>query len=260
MTEHRRLPISAYIRTKNEAFLISEVVTAARQIASEVLVVDSGSSDDTIALAEQAGARVLRHDWRGNGRQKRIAEDEAAFDWLLDLDADEIITPTLASEISALFANGAPPLSIYRTPMAYAPPVGAPWIGFGGVKRHKLYDRRAVRQPDHAAWDQFDIPEGVTTGTLSHPILHHAWRDTEHLVDKINRNSSTRARLLTPKPRALLGLRILFGLPIYFAKRYFLDGLFRGGIQGFAFSITSAYGRWLRDVKMYERLRLGGER
>lgn len=246
-------PLSVYIRTKNETRMISDVVRAALQAADEVVVIDSGSTDETIRLAEEAGARVVRQDWLGNGRQKRFAEGQCRHDWLLDLDADEIVTPELAAEIRALFMMGEPGFPIYRTPVAISPPVGRPWLGFGGVVRHKLYDRRVVRAPDHSAWDQFDIPSGVKVGALQTPILHHAFADTAHLIDKLNRNSSIRARELAPKPLPVLVLRIFFGLPFYVAKRYLLDGLFRGGVYGFAFSVMSGFGRWMRDVKMYER-------
>lgn len=248
-------PLSAYIRAKNEARMISEIVRAALAVADEVVVVDSGSTDETIRLAEEAGARVIRQDWLGNGRQKRFAEDQCRHNWLLDLDADEVVTPELAADIRALFMSGEPAFSIYRTPVAIAPPVGKPWIGFGGVVRHKLYDRRIVRAPDHSAWDQFDIPSGIRVGALQSSILHYAFEDASHLVDKLNRNSSTRANELAPKPLPVLVLRIFFGMPFYVAKRYLLDGLFRGGVYGFAFSVMSGFGRWMRDVKMYERLR-----
>lgn len=246
-------PVSAYIRTKNEQRMIADVVKAALQAADEVIVIDSGSTDETVALATAAGARVIQQNWLGSGRQKRFAEDQCRHDWLLDLDADEIVTPELAEEIRALFATGVQARGVYRTPVAIAPPVGEPWIGFGGVIRHKLYDRRIVRAPDHAAWDQFEISSGVATGALKSPILHYAFSDTAHLVEKLNRNSSTRARELEPKPAPVLILRIFFGLPFYVAKRYLLDGLFRGGVYGFAFSMLSGFGRWMRDVKMYER-------
>lgn len=243
--------------------MIGPVVRAALSVAEEVVVVDSGSTDNTPAIAEAAGAHVLSHEWMGNGFQKRIAEDACKNDWLLDLDADEIVSLELAAEIKDLFTEGEPEQKIFRTPVAIDPPVGGPWLGFGGVTRHKLYDRRIVRAPSHKAWDQFSIPQGANIGRLKEPIIHHAFADTEHLIEKLNSNSSTRARELDPKPMPWLLLRIFFGLPFYFAKRYFLDGLFRGGVYGFAFSMMSGFGRWMRDVKMFERViedrRSGGE-
>lgn len=256
-TAATRPPLSAYIRTLNEERMIADVVAAALTVAREVVVVDSGSTDDTITLARAAGARVIEHEWLGNGRQKRLAEEACRHDWLLDLDADEIITPALAAEIAALFADGAPggapPRRIYRTPLALAPPVGRPWRNFGLQSRRKLYDRRAVRMPDHAAWDQFDIPAGEAVGVLKEPILHYAFTEAEQFMAKLNRNSSVRASALPPKPRPYLALRILFGPFFYFAKKYLMQQYFRGGIYGFALASMSAYGRWLRDVKMWER-------
>ena len=235
--------------------MIGDVVRAALMVASEVVVIDSGSTDGTQEIAKQAGARVVTHAWMGNGRQKRIGEEACQHDWLLDLDADEIITPELAREIASAFSPNEPKFAVYRTPMAMAPAIGEPWKGFGGVIRHKLYDRRVFRAPDHEAWDQFDIPKDAAVGRLNAPILHFAFTGAEHLMEKLNRNSSVRARVLTPKPMAVLIVRIFFGLPFYVAKRYFLDGLFRGGVYGFAFSMMSGFGRWMRDVKMYERIK-----
>ncbi|MEM9704864.1 MAG: glycosyltransferase family 2 protein [Pseudomonadota bacterium] len=248
-------PLSAYIRTKNEERLIERVVIAALKVAREVVIIDSGSTDKTVALATAAGARVIKHDWLGNGAQKRLGEAAATHDWLLDLDADEVITDDLADEIKSLFKDGEPAFKIYRTPMAMAPPISAPWIGFGGVTRHKLYNRLVVRAPDHKAWDQFDIPDRVSVGQLNSPIIHYAFTGADHLMDKINRNSTTRAREAPLKSELSLIVRIFFGLPFYFGKRYFLNGLIRGGVYGFAFALMSGLGRWLRDVKMYERVR-----
>ncbi len=233
--------------------MIADVVRAAAAVADEIVVVDSGSTDDTRQLAVAAGARVIDQVWLGNGRQKRVGEDACRHDWLLDLDADEIISIELAAEIRAMFADGPPPRPVYRTPVAIAPPVGETWVGFGGVVRHKLYDRRVVRAPDDTVWDQFDIPADVAPGVLHAPILHYAFANTEHLIAKLNKNSSTRAEKLALKPAPVLALRIFFGLPFYFSKRYFLHGLFRGGVYGFSFAMMSAFGRWMRDVKMFER-------
>ncbi|NWG70971.1 MAG: glycosyltransferase family 2 protein [Parvularculaceae bacterium] len=233
--------------------MIGEVVRAALQVASEVVVVDSGSTDDTVAKAEAAGARVIRHEWLGNGFQKRLGEEACRNDWLLDLDADEIVTAELAAEIRALFAARAPAASIYSLYVAFAPPFGRPWTDFGLGRREKLYDRRIVRQPAHAAFDQFKIPEGAAVGRLRSPLIHHAFTGAEHLMEKLNRNSSTRARELPLKSAPVLALRILFGLPVYFGKRYLVDGFIRGGVYGFAFALMSGFGKWLRDVKMFER-------
>ncbi|MEL7486074.1 MAG: glycosyltransferase family 2 protein [Pseudomonadota bacterium] len=246
-------PITAYIRTKNEGRMTGDVVRAAFAVASEVIVVDSGSTDETVQQARAAGARVIESEWRGYGSQKRIAEDAAQNDWLLDLDADEVVTPALAEEINALFANGAPDVGVFRTPMAIAPPIGAPWRNFALQSRAKLYDRRVIRMPDHAFWDQFKIPAGVPVGAIKEPIRHYAFADAHHLMEKLNKYSTDRALTAKSRPLPVIILRIFFGLPIYFFRRYFLEGCIRGGAYGFAYALMTSFRRWLVDVKLYER-------
>jgi glycosyltransferase involved in cell wall biosynthesis len=245
-------PISAYIRAKNEERMIGDVIRAALQVVSEVVVLDSGSTDRTVEIAEEAGARVVKGPWLGGGRQKRAAEDACVHDWLLDLDADEIVTPELAEEIRGLFANGEPPAPIYELMMATSPPVGAVWRDYNLVDRRKLYDRRVVRQPDHPNWDQFKPPQGVRVGRLKAPLLHYSFRDLAQLEDKFNRNSSGRARDTELKPFWIVALRLLFAKPFYFLNQYVRRGLWRAGWYGFAVAEIAAHGRWLKDAKMLE--------
>ena len=247
------LPITAYIRTQNEGRMIAQVIGAARQIADEVIIIDSGSTDDTIAQAHGAGARVIEQSWLGYGSQKRVAEDAAANDWLLDLDADELVTREFADELRTIFSDGSPAFGVFKTPMAIAPPIGAPWRKFALQSRTKLYDRRIIRMPDHAFWDQFKIPSDVAVGVVREPLLHHAFADAHHLMGKLNKYSTDRAELAEPRPRPIVILRIFFGLPIYFLRRYLLEGCFRGGAYGFAYALMTSFRRWLVDVKLYEK-------
>ncbi|MEO0398310.1 MAG: glycosyltransferase family 2 protein [Pseudomonadota bacterium] len=252
MTNPEKPPISAYIRTKNEARLVAEVVKAALQVVREVVVIDSGSTDDTIALAEAAGAKIVRQEWVGYGHQKRVAEEICENNWLLDLDADEIVTPALAEEIRGLFKNGEPPFPVYKTPMAVMPPIGEPWLEFGLQRRTKFYDKRKIRMPADLFWDQFVIPPGMQLGKFKEPINHYALGDAHHLMTKLNKYSTDRAETAKPRPTGVIILRIIFGLPIYFMRRYLFEGLFRGGVYGFAYALMTSFRRWLVDVKMYE--------
>jgi glycosyltransferase involved in cell wall biosynthesis len=256
-----RAPVSCYIRTLNEERKLGDVIAAVRDLVSEVVVVDSGSTDATVAIAEAAGARVIHQTWLGNGRQKRFAEDHCRNDYLLDLDADEVVSAALAKEIRGLFKAGPPPLPIYELELVAVPPGGKPWHGFFRAYRTKLYDRRVVRAPDHKAWDQFDVPAGVKVGRLSGPLYHHLFRDLAHVVAKLNRVSTVRAaETRRGRGRFAVSLRVLFAYPFYFASHYLLRGLFRAGIYGFALASVLAYGRWLRDAKMYEAIVLDRRR
>lgn len=246
------LPLSCYIRTLNEERIIGRCIEAARQVAAEVVIVDSGSTDRTVEIAESLGARVFRQPWLGNGGQKRCGEQHCRFDWLLDLDADEVVSPELAGEIRALFAAGEPKLPVHEMCLVTVPPLGTPWYGFWLSYRRKLYDRRVVRMPDHKAWDQLEVPAGISVGRLKGGLLHYSFRDIAHIVQKLNRVSTVRAREGNKKSQAVLALRIVFGLPFYFCKPFILKQLWRAGIYGVALAGVFAFGRWLRDVKMYE--------
>jgi glycosyltransferase involved in cell wall biosynthesis len=248
------VPVSCYIRALNEERRIGAVIASVRDLVEEVVVVDSGSTDATVAIAEALGARIIRQAWLGNGRQKRFAEDHCRNDFLLDLDADEVVSPELAEEIRALFAHGEPPRPIYQLPLVTVPPVGEPWYDIGVRRRRKLYDRRVVRQPDHKAWDQFTVPPGITCGLLTGPLLHYAFGDLAHVVAKLNRASTVRATETRRRTKAEVALRVLFALPVYFLKHYLQRGLFRAGVYGVSLAAISAFGRWLRDAKMYEQI------
>jgi glycosyltransferase involved in cell wall biosynthesis len=248
------VPFSCYIRTLNEERLLGLVIAAVRDVVDEIVIVDSGSTDATVAIAQAAGARVVHQSWLGNGRQKRVGEDQCRNDFLLDLDADEVVSPGLAAEIRALFAAGPPPAPIYELRLVTAPPVGKPWTNIAVRYPRKLYDRRVVRAPDHKEWDQFQVPAGAKVGRLKGDLLHYSFRDFAHLVEKANRASTSRAQEGRQMGRLEVILRVLVALPFYFLKHYLLRGLWRAGIYGMAAAAIAAYGRWLRDAKMYEQI------
>lgn len=248
------LPISCYIRTRNEAKRIGAVVRAASQLVNDVVVVDCGSSDETRDIAVQEGARVVEHEWLGNGHQKRIGEEASKNDWLLDLDADELLSDELQDEIRELFAASEPSPGIYSLKLVTVPPFpkGMVWKTCNLMRRNKLYHRTIVRMPAHAAWDQLDVPQGVKVRELDGSLLHYSFADIEQQVSKMNRVSSVRAQETKLKSKRLLALRIVFAFPVYFFKKLILHRMYRGGVYGFACAAVIASNRWLKDVKMYE--------
>lgn len=247
-------PVSCYIRTLNEERRIGDVVTAALRAVREVVIIDSGSTDATVSLAEAAGARVIANPWPGNGHQKRVGEEACHNDWLLDLDADEVVDPDLADAIKTLFRTGAPERSVYAVRMITKPPGHPAWLNFAHTYRNKLYDRRKWRIPAHPAWDQLELPRTERPPRLDGAIIHYSFKDIAHLSRKMNSVSSVRAANTPRRGLGQLRLRIFGGLPIYFLKHYVLRGYFRGGTYGFAVAMALAHARWLRDVKMYEQI------
>ncbi|MCP5145360.1 MAG: glycosyltransferase family 2 protein [Gammaproteobacteria bacterium] len=100
-----RLPISVFVIALNEADRIGRTLASVADWADEVIVIDSGSTDGTCDIARAAGARVISHDWPGYGQQKIFGEQQCRNRWLLNLDADEVVSPALADSIRS-FING----------------------------------------------------------------------------------------------------------------------------------------------------------
>lgn len=257
----RKAPVSCYIRTLNEERLLKSVIDSALTVVDEVVIIDSGSKDRTLEIARAAGARIVDQPWLGWGFQKRKGEDACSHDWVLDLDADEVVTPELAAEIAALFVDGPPSKPAWRFRLITAPPFGEPWYNIRVIERTKLYDRRVVRMPADKAWDQMIVPENVEVGELRGVLLHHSFRDIEQLLEKYNRGSTSMAKVgRKKKGMATIIFRVIFAKPFYFLKAYIGRGFWRAGLYGLILAHVSAMGRWLRDAKMYEADAMEAER
>ncbi len=256
MPANSRPPVSCYIRALNEEVRIEATVRAALKAVSEVVVVDSGSTDGTVRQAEAAGARVIHQDWLGGGHQKRVGEDACQHDWLLDLDADEVVTGDLADEIRALFRDGQPAANVYRIPLQYVDPSGWVWRRARAPRRNKLYDRSKVRQPADATWDQFKVPDGLTVGSLKSPLLHYTFDSIEQLVRKQIATETRRADALDAEGASAGALKVFLGLPWSFFRLYMIRGRWKEGCYGFLFAVITAFTHWYRYAILYERKRI----
>lgn len=248
------VPLSVYFRTQNEARNIGRSIAAVRSLSDDIIVVDGGSTDATVDIARAAGAQVISQPWLGNGHQKRVGEARCRHHFVLDLDADEVITADLRDEIAALWASGGPKFAVYRVPLVMVSPVTGLPASYTTDRRCKLYDKRVVRAPAHAVWDQFDVPASVRVGTLKGVLVHYSFRDLADLTAKLNRVSTRRVETIRHRSRANLAARVLFGMPFYFANHLLRRGFVRGAVYGIALARVNAHARWLRDAKAYELL------
>lgn len=246
------LPFSAFIITRNEEARIGRTLAALRGLADDIVVVDSGSTDSTVAIAEAMGARVFFQAWDGYGRQKRFAEQQCRHQWVLNVDADEVVTPELAAELRALFAGGPPAPGAYRQYILTVYPGDArprPLASDYNVVR--LYHRSVGSYRDHPSHDRVEIP-GVTPGQLNGPIWHYPLVDWHGFNEKLNHFSSFQATLPSKHGDSFLKLRLFVELPINFIKTYIFRRHFTGGWKGFYFALGQAFMRTSRLAKMLE--------
>lgn len=247
-----RLKLSCFIIAKNEADRIARTIRAVIDWTDEVVVVDSGSSDGTQQLAEAAGARVVFNAWPGFGQQKRFAESQCRNDWLINLDADEVVSSALAAEIQALFASGEPALAVYSFPINDVYPgqrKPRPWAN--DYVQPRLYDRRRVRFKDSAIHDSLDVA-GMRVGTLKGDVHHFSARSFDDQLQKAVERARYNADNAKLKSPGELRLRLLFEFPAAFFKYYVFRRHFTGGLMGFQSSMIGAYSRFARIARMLE--------
>jgi glycosyltransferase involved in cell wall biosynthesis len=245
--------LSVFLITLNEADRLGTTLAAVKGLASEIIVVDSGSTDGTVEVARTAGARVIREAWRGYGPQKRFAEEQCAGPWLLNLDADEFVPPELAAEIRALFAAGEPRHVAYKVQIAdQLPDSPAPKRFAYGPSPVRLYRKDAGRYSDSPVHDRVDLKPGSSVGRLRQRIHHRSSRSLAHQLAKINSYTDKQVADLAARGKTLSAWRLLFEMPAAFFKYYVLRRQFIHGFYGFTTSITAAFGRYLRVAKLIE--------
>jgi len=246
--------LSCCIIVHNEGDRIERCIVAVRDIVDEVVVVDCGSTDDTVAKAEALGAKVFYNAWDGYGPQKRFAEDCAACDWVLNLDADEVVTPELAREIGALLRAPAGLLPAYRfRQVTVYPGHDKPrlWADFHNYVR--LYDRRRVRFRESRVHDTVDTKD-FPVGQLHGDALHYSWRSLGHVRAKLESYTDLQAKELK-KSRWYVLARLPFEYPILFFRYYIMRRNCTGGLTGLRITHEIAHARWRRLLKIARRQR-----
>jgi glycosyltransferase involved in cell wall biosynthesis len=249
--------LSVFIIACNESQRICSTIEAIRGIASEVIVVDSGSVDSTRELAMARGAKVLDNVWLGYGPQKRFAEDQCQGPWLLNIDADEIVAPNLAEEIRTLFAAGEPPHQAYRVRIAEQFPGEAEPHRFAyTLVPVRLYRKDAGRYNPSPVHDRIDLRTGVSVGWLRHRIHHRSVLSLSQQIRKLNAYSDVQVAEMMARGRRVQEWRILIELPMAFLKAYFMRRHFLRGFYGIATAANIAIARHLRIAKAIEAQRL----
>jgi glycosyltransferase involved in cell wall biosynthesis len=251
------LPLSVFIIAQNESDRIGETIRAVRHLTDDLVLIDSGSTDGTQAVAAELGARVIYHPWPGYGPQKRYAEEQCRHTWLLNIDADEVLPPELASEIEALFADGGPSLDAYKVRIAEIfPGEGAPHPLAYALAPVRLYRRDRGRYSSSLVHDRVDLSPGARVGSLKGIIHHKSVRSLGDQIDKLNRYSDQQAVDLEIRGISIPTWRVFVEFPAAFLKAYVGRRHFVRGTYGFLTAMNYAIARHLRLAKHYERKRV----
>jgi glycosyltransferase involved in cell wall biosynthesis len=241
--------LSVTIITRDEGAHIAQAIESVAW-ADEVVVVDSESTDDTVAIARRYTDRVVVRPWPGYVAQKNYAASIASHDWILSLDADERVTPELATEIRGILAS-APGASAYRMPRVT-------WYLGRWVRttdwypddQLRLYDRRV------AQWTGRYVHEAVTAGgavgRCRSELQHFAFRDIADHLETIDRYTTYAARQMHESGRRAGALQLVLHPPVAFLRNYLLRGGVRDGLAGFVISALNSHYVFLKFAKLWE--------
>ena len=221
--------LSVILITKNEADRVERCLQSVAKVADEIIVLDSGSTDDTVAICQRYTDKVTITDWPGFGKQKQRALAQATGDWVLSIDADEALDDTMAQALRDLLAQDEIKHTAYRLPWGVT--LYGKTLRYGRSARAvlRLFQREgATYTPDEV--HETVIPAAGSTGKLKGFLLHYTHRDYGHGLDKAAQYAWLGAQKYHRKGKKSHGLLIAllragwtFFL-IYFLRRGFLDG------------------------------------
>jgi glycosyltransferase involved in cell wall biosynthesis len=248
-----KLPLTVAIISLDAGAQIGACL-ASVDFADEVLVVDSGSTDDTVAIAKRHGARVEAKEWLGFGRQKQHAVSIARNDWVLCLDVDERVSDALARSIRSALA--AQRYHAYR--MARRNRFLGRWLKHG-----EGYPDWTVRlfHRAHASWSNDEVHEAVLTtaevGRLEGDLLHDSAEDVATYMSKQNRYTTLHAEALFNQGVRASYWRLIASPLVRFVKFYVLRLGFLDGGPGFAHVVIGCNNTFHKYLKLIEMQKTG---
>lgn len=246
------IPFSLLVITRNAATQLEDCIVSARALTDDIVVLDSGSDDGTVELAESLGARVIEAPFQGFGPQKRMAVAAAKHDWVLCLDADERLTPELAASIAALVE---PEFKAYQ--MARRNRFFGRYLSHG-----EAYPDRCLRFFDRrfANWSEDVVHEKVQTrepvGLLRGDLLHDSAMDLAHYLDKQNRYTTAQALNLFQSGKRASVAKMCLSPLMRFVRFYFFRRGFLDGAAGFTHIAIGSFFAFAKYAKLRELWRL----
>ncbi len=239
--------ISVCIVTFNEEANITRTLESVKSVADEIIVVDSHSTDQTVPRAQSLGAKVYDEDWKGFAAQKNSAIAKATCDWVLSLDADEAVSPELASSIQGLRKPGQPEPAFDGYFMPRRNLYLGRWIKHGGYypdQKLRLVKRGLAKFELREVHE--DMKLAGNTGRLDGDLIHHAYPEFENFIEHANRYSSLGAQMVVKERRIGFSVtNIVFRPAVRFFYNYILRGGFLDGREGLLVHMTHAsYVSW----------------
>jgi glycosyltransferase involved in cell wall biosynthesis len=215
----------------------------------EIIVVDSGSTDDTLDICQSYNCKIYHKEFKGYGEQKQYAVSLAKNKWVVCLDADEVLSERLVNELKIEMQD--PTADGYYMPMIFV------FMGkefrYGKEDRRyflRLYNKEKGGFNNHTVHEKIEL--AGRSKKLLHPIYHYSYRNFSQCFDKTNRYSSYGAEIAYKKGQKKSLLSIVLAVPINFLKYYLIERNFLNGLNGFYWSVINAFYHFSKYIKLRE--------
>ncbi len=252
------IKLSAYIVTLNEQERLGRTLEALQQVADEIVIVDSGSTDKTQEIAQQYKTRFLFHKWKNISSQKHYAQEQCQNTWVLSLDADEVLSPELIKEIQQIKKN--------PTADAYRVRIGDMFPGFKKPRKWtrkynlvRLYNRQKATMPDDLTHDRVVRFCGCQVEQLKNEIYHYSYLSLSQTWYKYNMYTDELVKTALATGKSYSRIRLMTEFPYQFFRYYFIRRYIFNGSWGLVMAITLAYFRFLKISKIFEYKMLNAE-
>jgi glycosyltransferase involved in cell wall biosynthesis len=264
-------PISLVVITKNEEAHIESCIRSVPW-ASDIVVLDSESQDQTASLAQNLGARVFIEKFRGFKEQKQRVTELAKFDWVLSLDADERLSPALQQELKEFFSNfdfAEAKMAANYTHTSLSGPIDGltfprrswflgRWINFGGWYpdyQLRFFNRKKAQwigDQVHEKISSIEGRNGLTIHRMKSEIEHYVFESISDQVITNDKYSTLGAKALQNQNVKFSLARLILKPISKFIECYLLKQGFRDGLPGFIIAVSAAYSMFLKQAKLWE--------
>jgi glycosyltransferase involved in cell wall biosynthesis len=247
---HTRPTLSAIVITRNEAHNLHDCLQSMHGLVDEIIVVDSQSTDNTVAIAQQHGAKVAQpNDWPGFGPQKNRALDLASCDWVFSIDADERVTPMLAAEIKQLLKLGGAHAA-YKLPRLSS--YCGKFIRHAGWQPDyvlRLFKRDSARFSDDLVHERVVTVQPVIA--LQNHLLHYSYLNFSQVLSKVDAYSTASAKQAYARGKRSSVLGALGHGAWAFFRTYVIRRGFLDGAHGLALAISNAETSYYKYLKLW---------
>lgn len=231
--------ISAVIITKNEATNIAQCLQSLLTVVDEILLIDAFSIDDTVKIAQELGAKVIQVKWEGYSQNKNYGNQLAKHDWILSVDADEVLSPKLINSIRALKLNESQVYSINRL-NNYC----GQWIkhcGWHPDWNNRLFHRKKTEWKGDFVHEKLNFPSSTKIVRLEGLLYHYSYQNSADHWQRIERYAQLSAQQLFQNGKKATFIKLCLAPIARFIRTYFLKMGFLDGKVGWTISVRTGY-------------------